>query len=298
MTNDRADIRHSVLGVFGTTVAVGLWGFGNVLVRIIPMSGLVISFQRLWLGSATALLVMFISGRRIGWIDIRRSILGGVAFGLNVVFFFSAVKYTSPTTATVIETLQPVILIMVVGKFFGERVRLAATLASLVALVGTVAVVLGAPTKGHDSLFGDFLAVVALLSYSAYFVASKKAREHVGTIEYQVAIQVVAAILVTPIIVFTGTGFNGDLHNWSLVAILSVVVGSGHYLVNWSHSHTSLSLLSALTLLTPVFTMVASYLMLGETVSPIQVAGTIVMIGALTFVVLRTPIAVGRLTEI
>ena len=69
MTNDRADIRHSVLGVFGTTVAVGLWGFGNVLVRIIPMSGLVISFQRLWLGSATALLVMFISGRRIGWID-------------------------------------------------------------------------------------------------------------------------------------------------------------------------------------------------------------------------------------
>ncbi len=279
---------NSRLGAAATTVAVTAWGFGNVLIKVIPLSGPTISLQRLWLGAGIALIVLFVSGHRISWSDIRLSMAGGVSFGLNVILFFTAIKYTSPTTATVIETLQPALLLTVVGGLFGEEVGSSAVIGAIVALAGAVVVVIGAPAAGKDSLFGDFLAFLALLSYCAYFVTSKRARQRVGTVEYQVGIMAVAAVVVTPIVLLTGSGINGSINDWVLVLVMAAVPGGGHYLVNWAHYHTDLSTVSILTLLTPVATMFAAYLMLGESATFSQVAGTVVVIGALSYVVLGT----------
>ena len=277
---------NSRLGAAATTVAVTAWGFGNVLVKVIPLSGPTISMQRLWLGTGVALIVLYVSGHRINWSDFRLSMAGGVSFGLNVILFFTAIKYTSPTAATVIETLQPALLLTVVGGLFGEKVSSRAVIGALVALAGAVVVVLGVPAAGHDSLFGDFLAFLALLSYCAYFVTSKRARRRVGTIEYQVAIMAIAAVLVTPIVLLTGSGINGSVNDWVLVLFMAAVPGGGHYLVNWAHYHTELSTISILTLLTPVATMLAAYPLLGESVTVAQVVGTAVVIGALSYLVI------------
>lgn len=289
---------NSKLGAAASGVAVVVWGFGNVLVRVIPLPGPTISFFRLWLGAALALVVMLSLGRRIDFSAFRASIAGGTAFGLNSILFFTAVKYTSPTTATVIGTLQPAILLVVVGRLFGEKVRGAAVIASAVALGGTVVVVFGAPASGHDSLFGNLLAVASLLSYCVYFVASKKAREHVGTLQYQFAIQVVAALVATPVVFLTRSTLRTTGHDWLLIALLAIVPGGGHYLVNWAHKHTELSLVSILTLLTPIATMALSYPMLGESVTWLQVGGTAVVIVALSFVVFRSSLANGDLAEV
>lgn len=277
----------SRLGILASVVAVSSWGFGNVLVKVIPLSGPAISIERLLLGSALAFFLMIATGRRIGWREILISIPGGIAFGLNIILFFSAVKYTSPTTATVIETLQPALLMLVVGKLFGEKVRLSSIIGGFIAFVGAVGIVLGAPSSAHDSLFGDFLAVLALLSYSAYFVVSKKTRQKLGTLEYQVSIQLVAAALVGLIVVISGSSVKGTPHDWFLLGILTIIPGGGHYLVNWSHSHTSLSSVSLLTLLTPVVTILFAYPMLGEKVTVAQALGLALVIGGLTVVVQR-----------
>ncbi|TAN23354.1 MAG: hypothetical protein EPN30_07475 [Actinomycetota bacterium] len=288
MTRTTNRNENSRLGAAATTAAVTAWGFGNVLVKVIPLSGPTISMQRLWLGTVLALMVLFVSRRRISWSDIRLSIAGGVSFGLNVILFFTAIKYTSPTTATVIETLQPALLLTAVGGFFGEEVGPRAVIGAIAALAGAVVVVMGAPAAGQDTLFGDFLAFLALLSYCAYFVTSKRARQRVGTVEYQVGIMAVAAVLVTPIVLLAGSGTNGSVNDWVMVLVMAAVPGGGHYLVNWAHYHTELSTVSILTLLTPVATMLAAYLMLGETVTVAQVVGTAVVIGALSYVVIGT----------
>ena len=295
MSSDGHTQENSRLGIAAATAAVTVWGFGNVLAKFIPLSGPTLSFDRLWLGALLAFVLMRVMKRDLTAVDFVRAIPGGIAFGLNSLLFFTAVKYTTATTATVIGTLQPALLMLVAGRLFGEKVRAKAVVASLIALVGALVVVLGAPASGHDSLFGDLLATGALFTYAIYFVASKKARETIATIEYQVAMQVIAAIVVTPVVLVTRSSYSGGIHDWLLVLLLTIVPGGGHYLFNWAHSQTSLVLVSILTLATPIVTMGVALAMLNQGVNLAQVIGTVVVIVSLAFVVSRASSAEDRL---
>ncbi len=280
---------NSRLGIAAAAYAVTVWGYGNVLVRDIPLAGSEVAALRLWLGAGLAIVLLYVTGRKLSLRAFYVGLGGGISFGLNSTLFFTAVKYTSPTTATIIGALQPALLLMVVGKLFGERVTRSSILASFVALVGTVVVVLGAPKSGHDSLFGDLLAVGALIAYCTYFVFSKKARESLGTFEYQASMQLSAAIVVTPIALLTNGTSAVSLSDMFLILVLTVIPGGGHFFMNWAHNKISLSIASLLTLATPVATMIFAKVMLNQSVTLLQVVGTAIVLGALSVLVLRAP---------
>lgn len=280
---------NSRLGIAAATYAVTVWGYGNVLAKDIPLAGPTISVFRLWLGAALSVMLLYFTGRKLRLGALFTGFAGGAAFGLNTLLFFTAVKYTSPTTATIIGALQPALLLMVVGRLFGEKVSKVAVIASVVALFGTVMVVLGAPASGHDSVFGDLLAVGALLSYSAYFVFSKQARETLSTLEYQASMQIAAAIVVTPIALLMKSNFTATSSDIFLIFVLAIIPGGGHYFMNWAHNKISLSIASLLTLATPVATMAFAKFMLNQSVTLAQVGGTLIVIAALSVVVLRAP---------
>jgi drug/metabolite transporter (DMT)-like permease len=70
-----------------------------------------------------------------------------------------------------------------------------------------------------------------------------------------------------------------------LVAILTIIPGSGHFFINCAHSHLELTLASILTLGTPIVTMIFAWILLGDKVNLNQIIGTTIAIGALVFVV-------------
>src|SRR5438132_3777153 len=117
-------------------VAVVAWGVGPVLIKFVHLPGLAVAFYRLWLGAAMWLGLLYLRGGRLRWDVLRRSTPGGVAFGLNVALFFTAVKLTSVTDASVISALQPALVLMVVGRMFGERVTRSDVAWSALAIAG------------------------------------------------------------------------------------------------------------------------------------------------------------------
>lgn len=276
--------RQRSLGTTAAVTAVSVWGFGNALAKFIALTGPTLAFQRMWLGTALALALARATGRRVGAEAVRRAVPGGIALGLNTMGFFSAVKFTSVTDATLITTLQPLLILLLVGRTFGERVTARVGAAGAVAFGGAALVVLGPGAHGHHGYLGDLLAVGALLAWTAYFVASKKAREHVGTIEYQVVIQLVAAATVTPVALAMHQGLAGSGRTWLLVLLMAVGPGSGHYLMNYAHRHVRLALASLLTLVTPVAAMVSAALLDHEQVGALQVVGTAVVLAGLAVV--------------
>ncbi|HZT66365.1 MAG TPA: DMT family transporter [Acidimicrobiales bacterium] len=276
----------SPAGLSAAVGAVTVWGLGNVLAKYIDLSGPALAFDRLWFGAFYSFVLVAVFRRSLSLSGLRRAAPGGVAFGVNIALFFTAVKLTSVTDATIIAALQPAILLLVVGRLFGEKVTLVTVLGGVVAFGGTALVVLAPGGGGRHTVWGDVLAAGAVVAWAWYFVASKRARRTMGTVEYQAAMTLVAAVVLTPVALVHGGRLAGGWGTWGWVVLLATVPGGGHFLMNWAHEHISLAVASLLNLATPVVAMAGAALLLGERVTALQMVGTAVTLVALAAVIL------------
>ena len=210
--------------------------------------------------------------------------------------FFTAVKLTTVADATIISALQPGLVLLVAGPMFAERVKRADIALTLLAVGGVAIVVLASGAVEGRSLAGDLLAVAALGAWAWYFVAVKKARQSFAALEYQTALAIVAGVVVTPVVLVSGQGLGvSDDRTWLLLAVTIVLGGSGHFLMNWAHAYTPIMLTSLLTLGSPVISVAAAAVFLGEPVLAAQVIGMAIVLGSLGTVVARSTASSRRL---
>ena len=268
-------------GVAAASGAVVLWSGGNILAKSVSLEGPVLALHRLWVSSLILGFVLWRRGGRLDSRTLRLAAPGGVAFGLNISLFFTAVKLTSMAHAALISNLQPLLILLVAAPLFGERVRRSDLAWGGVALVGMAIVLLGGAGQSTTSWAGNGLAFLALLAWTVYFIVSKQARTTLDTLEYQVALGIVGAIVVLPIAVLVG-GVT-DVGRWDALGVLAMVAGpgSGHLLMNWAHQHCPIMIASMLTLAVPVLSVLFAWILLGESVLGIEVFGMAVTLGAL-----------------
>lgn len=285
------DASRQALGVAATTAAVVIWGSASVLVKSVDgLGGVGISFHRLGMGLVLLSAIFLARGGRFSRRMLVVAAPGGLAFGLDIVLFFSALRETSTANATVIGALQPILLLPIGVRMFGEAVDRRLVLWSFVAVAGTAGVVLGGTGLPQWSPRGDLLACGALLTWTAYFVTSKTARAELGAIEYFTGLTVVAFAIVAPFALLTGADLSpAATSDWIAIAAITLFSGAlGHVLLNWSHAHVPLQIMSLLTLLVPLVATAGAMVFLDESVVAAQWIGMAVVVGALAEVVRRT----------
>jgi drug/metabolite transporter (DMT)-like permease len=278
----------SRLGLSAATTAILAWSAGNIMVREVPMSGLQIAFWRILLAAVVYTVAVYLSGRRLTWDHIRRTIPTGVVIGLEIAVFFVAIKSTTVANATVIGSLVPLLLMGVASRRFGEAVTRFLLGAAVVSLGGVALVMYGSSSGSTWSLRGDLLAVVALVLFAAYFALAKAAREDVPALEFQAALWIAGSVVLFPVAVIDARGIDvPTAGNWLWLAALLLVPGTGHLLMNWAHPHVKLTVSSMLTLGVPVLTTIGGAVFLDEPVDVLQVAGIAVVLGALAELIRR-----------
>jgi drug/metabolite transporter (DMT)-like permease len=283
--------RMGILAILGPVVVFSLM---NIIVKATSAPALIFAFYRLWLGSAVMLVALRVTRRRLTWGILRRSAPSGVLFGLNICFFFSALKLTSVADVLIIAALQPALTLLVAGPMFGERVTTYEIAWTGVSLVGVVLVIVGTSGSPAWSLRGDLLAVGALLAWTVYWIRSKRVREEVPAVEYMSAVTIVAAFVVTPLALVSGQGFAIQ---WKDLLWLGVFVAGaqiGHSLLAWSHSQVDVSVSSLMILIEPVVSSAAAWLILGESLTAVAIAGGVVTLVAVGAVVRRATRAAGE----
>lgn len=286
----------SPMGAGAAVLAVVAWGLGNTLIAAIPMSGLAVAFYRLALGVLLYVPVLYLRGGRLSRRSFALGWRGGVAFGVNIATFFVAIRLTTVANAVTISALQPLVIMGFAAAMFGERIRSLHVVSALVATAGVAMVTFGATASGSASATGDLVAVLALLSWAWYFIASKSAREHLDTFEYMTVMNIVAFVVVAPVALVAGDlfGAEGALDLRIALMILAVVLvpGSGHILMNWAHGHTTLLFTSLVTLALPVLSTLSAAWFLDQPVAALQIVGILTVIAALAAVIIgdtRTP---------
>lgn len=268
-----------------------VWGASSVLIKQVPqLNGLGVACYRIWLGAVVVTVVFVASGGRLSWRLLRLSLFGGLTFTADLVLYFTAVHHTSIANATVIGALQPILVLAVASRLFGERARVAEIGWGAVAVAGTVLVVLGGDGGGANSLDGDLLAVGALVAWTAYFVCSKTARQELTAFEYLTGMAIVAAVAVVPLpLLFEGTLGTTTANGWLTIVYITVINGLiGHFLMAFAHGHVTLLTVSLLTLAIPVFAAAGAALWIDEPLTGLQVGGMAVVLASLALVTAST----------
>ncbi len=267
-----AEQRQTSLGLLGAGLAVSAWAGGTIITKSIDMGGLAVGVYRFWLFSALIVVWMASKGTPMRWSVLRDSALGGISLGLDIAFFFSAIKLTTVVNATLIGSLQPIVVGVVAARFMGEEIKRRDALWSLLALVGVAGVILASSSVEEWSLRGDLLAFAAMFTWSGYFIFSKKSKGTLTSTEYTAGTAIWSAIIVTPLAI----GFSQDLGwpGWRDIFLLLIMVALagvvGHSLMNWSLVRIPLWVGSTFTLLIPVVSAVLAWIVLGEAVSLAQ----------------------------
>lgn len=284
-----------VLGRGAAIGAVGFMAFGPSIVKKVEMEEMAFVFWRLGIAAAFYAVVLILAGNRLRWIDLKRSAVGGVIFAVNLVFFILSMRRTSAVNAVVIASLQPVLLLAVGHRLFGERPHRSVYVGASVAFVGVVVAMAGSGASGVATWSGDLMAFVTMVLFAAYYVASKQARAEMDSITYQLSLTVVATVVLLPIalVVEGGVALPSD-GDWWMVAAMAVIPGTGHLLTNFAHGHVTLTQMSLISLLFTAVAPLYAWWLIGERIVGQQGVGMAVVLIALSFVVTRPVEVVAR----
>jgi len=219
---------------------------------------------------------------------MRATWLGGIFLAGDMALFYSAVKLTSIVDVTVIGAFQPALVLIAARRLFGERMGRWDVAWIVLAMTGVAVAVLGPGVASHHQLIGDLLAVGTLVSFSAYWLVSKHARQLHDALEYTAGVTIMAAVAITPIVLLSSESLGHvKVGDWLWIFLLTVVPGSGHLVMNWAHRYVDASVSSAISCLSPLVAAVAAIPILGQPLSLVQVGGVLVGLAAIAVVAAR-----------
>jgi probable blue pigment (indigoidine) exporter len=219
---------------------------------------------------------------------MRRTAIPGVLFALSFITGFASVKMTSIANATLITTVQPVLVLFVAPRLFGERLTPRQLGYSFLSLAGVLMVVMAAASSSGAHLSGDMMAVANVVLWTAYFVIAKQNRmDGVHSWSFLAAIFVWLAIVVLP---FGAVASNslGQMTTKDWLCAVGMTLGPGllgHGLMTWSQSHVDVTIASLLGLLSPVVSTALAMVFLGELLTPWQVVGAFIVLASLALLV-------------
>lgn len=280
--------------MIGAAVAVVVWGASGVVAKKLDMPASAIAVYRFAIFGLCLVAWMRWRGSPFTMRALKASVFGGLCLGADVFFFFYAVKHTSITNASLIGALQPILVMGIAARFYGERPGVRDVGAALVALCGVAVVVIAGSGQPTWSGIGDLAAVAAMFSWGGYFIASRHAQREITATEFTAGTSLWTSAINVPIALVTAQSLAPPSNDdWVLLLFMTFGVGLfGSSLMNWAIPRIALWLSSVMTLIIPIVAAVLAYWVLDEPITAIQVAAMTVVLGALAVIVLgqaRTP---------
>jgi drug/metabolite transporter (DMT)-like permease len=271
------------------------WGMGPPMSKLISAPPLVTVLYRLWLSVPILLVANRVAGGKLSWALLRRTAIPGALFGANLALVFASFHHATIAVISVIGALQPGLVLAVSGRLFGERPTAWHLCWTVVGIGGTAVVIFGAGSEVHTSALGVLLSTLSLVTFTIYFLATKRARagQPITALEWMVGATFFAALAVTPVaLVVSERADYGQVDgiDWLWMAFVVLVTGIlGHALMSWAHRFVQASRSSLYLLAMNVVAIAAAWPIHDEPITVVQAIGGVIVLGAVASVVSRPP---------
>ncbi|MFN0028528.1 MAG: DMT family transporter [Acidimicrobiales bacterium] len=260
----------------------------SAIAKNVDLSGQVLSVHRV--GWAALLYQVWVLAKRrpITRAQLTAAIPLGICYGLTNVLLFVSLKHTTLANVTIILALQPLPVMAVSNRLFGERVTRRELLLSVLSIGGVGLVVVGSSGRGQWSPWGDLAALGSLAAWATYFVFNKRLRATFDATTLQAAMLPVATVTLAVIAVVSRQPLSpGGPQEWLGILAIIATAGSGHLAISWAAKHIPIAHSSLLTLGQPVFGLLLGALFFSEGVAALQVVGVVVVLATLAAVITR-----------
>lgn len=293
MTGDGASFGARIrsrddIHVIAALTAITAWAIGPLFTKSMSVGVPSIVFYRITIGTPVMIAMSYRFGNGLSIPLLKKTALPGLLFGSSMLAGFAGIRMTSVANATLIGNMQPVLIIFLAPKLFGERLRARQLLFAGTALAGVLTVVLAAASTSGAHLSGDLMSVLNVFIWTAYFLMAKQRRlSGVDGWSFLAAAFCWSCLIVIP---FGAIASNdlGQVTARDILFVMCMAMGPGvvgHGLMTWSQSHLDVTLASILGLLGPVISTVLAWIVFGESLTILQLVGGVVVIGALSLLV-------------
>lgn len=232
---------------------------------------------------AALLMCVIMLSRRQRWPRGRNLVIligmGGLGYVGQSYCFFAALNHASAGLVSLLLYLYPTLVALLAAAFLQQplsRTKLAAVLA---ALAGT-ALIIGGDTSG--SLPGIILGIGAALIYSIYILVGSRILQAEGALPAATVVMIAAAAVFAVMAAAGRPALPEGSAGWAAVAAIALV-STVIAMVFFFAGLARLSAADAATVSTlePLVTVFLAALFLGESITPVKLAGGIIIITAL-----------------
>lgn len=212
----------------------------------------------------------------------RLLILAGLVVFGDYASWHVSLKLTSVANSTLLANLVPIFVALYATIFLRRPPRTAFLGAMAITLAGAALLLHGSLSLSLDRAMGDGLAVITAMFYAAYVILIARLRETMSTARLMAWTGTIAGPLFLVFALATGeTIIPATAQGWLVVlglVLLCQVLGSG--LIAYALAHLPATFSSLTLLLQPVFSSLAAWVILGERLGVIELAGgSLVLIG-------------------
>jgi len=282
-----ADARRANLIAIGALL-LGATAIGTsaLFVKVSETGPVATAFWRVFL--ALPLLWMWSSlGQRehhgAGFANARSLMIAcGLFFAGDLAVWHWSIMLTSVANSTLLANLAPIFVALAAWLVFRQQPQRKFLLGLTVAVAGMMLLIGGDFQLQGTELIGDALGVVTAMFYAGYQLTVTKLRERVATSTLMAWTGLITAIVLLPIALLTGEQMLPvSVMGWVKLAGLALISQvAGQSLIAYAMAHLPATFSSVGLLFQPVMATLFAWLLLGEAVSALQLAGGItVLIG-------------------
>ncbi len=265
--------------------SMAIFGTLGLFVRNISVSSGELALYRAVLAAALIGLFLLVTGQKIPFSKIKKAIplllVSGIAMGFNWILLFEAYKYTTVSVATLSYYFAPVIVTLVCPILFREKLTLKQIICFVMSTAGIVMITGIGDVGGGKDLIGIMFGLGAAVLYASVVLINK----FIKTVEgiHRTFLQFLAAIIVLlPYVLLTSGVTIGGLDTVGWINLL--VVGLIHTGVTYCMYFSSLKELTGqkaaiLSYIDPLVAVLISVTVLGESMTPWQIAGGVLILG-------------------
>lgn len=278
-----APARVRPVGLIVMCAAVVILSVSSTLVKKSGAPGPTIAFWRTTGAAAVWTAILWGRERRFVRIDeIRRALLPGIAFGLNITVFFTAVTHTTVANAEFIGTLTPIVLVPAGAIIFHEQINAKALAFGAVSIVGLTMVLFLGPANGEASWFGNALAFGSMITWCTYLISSRGLRATTSVAGILGAAMPISALTILPIALATGDAAKVTWSAAGYIAILVILSGTvAHGMIMFAQRSVPVGTIGLIQIAQPAMAALWSVALLSTSIRGAQVIGMVLVLAGL-----------------
>ena len=266
-------------------LSMAVFGTLPVFVKNIPLSSAEIALYRAVLAAVLTGIYIAAAKKNAEFKRIRRELplilVSGAAMGINWILLFEAYRYTSVSVATLSYYFAPVIVTIACPFLFRERLTVKQVFCFVMATAGVV-LITGVGGLGSGSeIKGIALGLSAAVFYASVVLLNKRIRTVDGINRTFIQFITAAAVLLP----YTAAAEGFHLMSLDFAGTLNLLaVGFIHTGVTYCLYFSSVTGLTGqqaavLSYIDPLVAVVMSVTVLGESITPLQAAGGLMILG-------------------